>query len=636
MKKLGFLVISSALLLAGCLGGGGSSSSSSSGGSDAITSVDTSTIATKSIDELAFFAADGTDITDEGTIAILDGQTVSYATKTTLGQQLLPGKSYQIKFTADGKDFFSQFKVGDKNADNKGSVVISAVKNNSGGLNKVDGIIGLISGKVFELTADGTVGEPVSGATISLSAGEATNGAYATAVTDINGAYKLIVNVAKSKMAALLETKLTVKKQGYKGYALSGLQVINGMNTSGFNIIMVSETLSVDDSAVEGEYVESGSVLFEENFEQTSSTLSGWTVEQVYGTNEDNTWHIHTSGLNIQNQSIETLSGSTQLAPNDNSGGYVPNPANGSQAYWYGNPTAGGVTEGNFLGTETGETNAADLISPLIDLSNHSGEVALTFNTWWEIEAVNPNSSGFDIMEVAYQLDGSAEWVPVARLNPLSDPAYDGSKSYLPFSNTGFNSAPTWLQQEPIPLSNLAGEKFKVKFSFHTNDGLYNYFRGWLIDDVQLIAEQGTFPTLDSNTGDYQDYDPGAYAYLAYDDITYEPAITPAPYSSTSGYANSLDAGVTETFTATVKYWGVESSGLKASLIFKDMNANAVSAKFATTDVPSTYYSEAELDITGSVSVPSTDSGWLDLWLQVHDADGALVFEVPLIGYPVN
>ena len=129
--------------------------------------------------------------------------------------------------------------------------------------------------------------------------------------------------------------------------------------------------------------------------------------------------------------------------------------------------------------------------------------MALTFKTWWEIEAVNPNENGFDLMSVEYNIEGSAEgegeWITLARLNPLTDPVGNESES-IPYSNLGFNQAPRWLNQEAISLSNLAGRVFKLRFTFSTVDGLYNGFRGWLLDDVQIKYQEGTFPLWDESS----------------------------------------------------------------------------------------------------------------------------------------
>ena len=96
----------------------------------------------------------------------------------------------------------------------------------------------------------------------------------------------------------------------------------------------------------------------------------------------------------------------------------------------------------------------------------------------------------------------AATWKTLARLNPLSDPVAELDRASIPFSNSGFNSAPLWLTQEGITLidtegSSVAGKTIKIKFTFETVDGLYNGFRGWMVDNVNINEGEGTFPALE-------------------------------------------------------------------------------------------------------------------------------------------
>ena len=116
------------------------------------------------------------------------------------------------------------------------------------------------------------------------------------------------------------------------------------------------------------------------------------------------------SGHGIVNKDVNRLSA---LAPNDLSTGKVPNPLQGSTAYWYGDQASG-----NFLGKESSTVskemdggtseikNYGHLTSPVINLSKAQQPISLSFKTWWEIESVNPNQKGFDIMDVLISKDG--------------------------------------------------------------------------------------------------------------------------------------------------------------------------------------------------------------------------------------
>ena len=49
-------------------------------------------------------------------------------------------------------------------------------------------------------------------------------------------------------------------------------------------------------------------------------------------------------------------------------------------------------------------------------------------------------------------------------------------------------------QQVEFDLSNFAGSSIQIEWRFDSVDGLYNDYRGWHIDGIQLIAQ-----TLDCN-----------------------------------------------------------------------------------------------------------------------------------------
>ncbi len=269
----------------------------------------------------------------------------------------------------------------------------------------------------------------------------------------------------------------------------------------------------------------SNAVVYSDNFNQTQSgsTCGGWTTtalnndyydDEYPATPLTNLWHTHRAGLAITNAAL--TANLVQLAPDDISNGKIPEPFDGG-ACWYGQAGGDNVGTGNFLGTfestlggsepdggTSDRENGGVLVSPTIDLTNEEAPLALSFRTWWEIESVNPNEEGYDLMIIEYSLDNGSTWNDLARLNPLSDPeSGEINRAPLPFSNRGFNRAPAWLWQEPIDISALArAPTAKLRFVFSTEDELYNGFRGWLIDDVRITREQGTFPL-------YEGYDWG-------------------------------------------------------------------------------------------------------------------------------
>ncbi len=355
-------------------------------------------------------------------------------------------------------------------------------------------VIGTLSGIVYD--DDGVV----ENATVVLSNPE-TNGAFAQAVTDSEGAYILAYNVGIAHADTLKnDSHLKVIAEGYESYdeAFS----VATENTSGVNIKLTAVQTAAEST-----------VLWQETFEADSQTLAQWSVENSHLVSG---WQHLEKGHGIENN---LTAKKVKLASDDQSGGKIPEPAEGDYAYWY-----GGAANGNFVGDEapcgtyyyadTNETtecmdggtsltaNDGILTSPTIDLSGVDAEqpVSLTFQTWWEIESVNPNENGFDLMGVELSLDDGATWTTVARLNPLADPSSTLDRAPIPYSNRGFNKAPAWLKQEAIPLDGVQGiDTVKVRFVFETMDGLYNGFRGWMIDNVVLQASEGTFPVWEES-----------------------------------------------------------------------------------------------------------------------------------------
>lgn len=321
---------------------------------------------------------------------------------------------------------------------------------------------------------------PIANAQVSISGGNATGGPYSTAFTDASGEYTLTINVGgdATLIQALTNSTLRLLAPGFA--EINSQFSVTPRHFAGLNFFL-------DPNAP------APVVLFRETFETTSTTAAGWAVEG--GDGGQTFWQLHTAGAGIVNTLVPQY---VSLAPNDTSGAALPDPAEGSRAYWY-----GGATTGSFVGTQingdvalSGGTSEdphdGRLTSPPINLSGVSGPVRLTFKTFWEIESVNPNNSGFDLLNV-YMAGNDGVFTLVGRLNPLSDPAGGGNRAPLPYSSIGFNAAPLWVQTETIALPGAAGNSLlRLRFEFDTRDGLYNGFRGWLIDDIVIEPGQGS------------------------------------------------------------------------------------------------------------------------------------------------
>jgi hypothetical protein len=430
-------------------------------------------------------------ITDNNGLIVLDD----------LGEGL-----YTLSISIQGITFSITLEISSENLQALASVMTPVSVADNGIVTQVsNAIIASISGSVLNAQGSG-----IANAQVSISGGVATNGTFASAVTNTDGAYKLLINVSETYTSDINASKIIVSATGYTTAIIEPFQVLDGANKAGVNFTLTEEIASEN------------TVLYSENFE---ADTNDWTVNKLSGLDENNTWHIHSSDITGINTAY--TKGLVKLAPNDTSAGAIPAPI-GTKCFWYGNGEKSDSTFGSFLDISnstndsldggSGSENSGELISPAIDLINATGSVYVTFDTFWEIESVDPNVNGFDIMTVSVSNDNGSTWRDLARLNPFSDPVSDLDVSPIPFSNTGFNSAPAWLKQEGISLvdsngDSLAGQTIKLKFTFETKDGAYNGFRGWMVDDIVIKEGVGTFPLIEESTSSSASYAPSFKHY---------------------------------------------------------------------------------------------------------------------------
>lgn len=349
-----------------------------------------------------------------------------------------------------------------------------------------EAIIGTLSGQVL------VQGQPLANAQVSLSGGAATNGAFVTALTDAKGYFSLAFNVSDELGDTLKNATLMISAPGY--ISLTKQVAVTSSISGGSQFTLIQNT-------------EATTSIWQETFEEDSATRDEW---EKASTVEETKWSLLQKNHKIINKDVNRL---VTLAPDDSSNGKLPDPAQGNYAYWYGNGVAGSFLnkEANLLTEEgqpvetrlNGGTSSqayyGTLTSPVIDLSTTQKPISLSFKTWWEIESVNPSSRGYDAMDVEVSVNGG-EFKKLARLNPLSDPQTDYNRWSIPFSNFGFNLAPQFAQQEAISLDEYAGQSnVKIRFKFDTVDQYYNAYRGWIIDDIVIQNQPGTFPLYSDN-----------------------------------------------------------------------------------------------------------------------------------------
>lgn len=333
------------------------------------------------------------------------------------------------------------------------------------------GIIATLAG----IITSASTGLPVPNAQVSISGGAATGGAYSTVFTNANGEYTLLVNVGTNLTSAIASSTFRIYADGFAEVAAQF--PVSARHFYGLNFAIQTAAPT--------------SRLFSESFEADSPTVAAWVATgglDLGADDQDVRWQLVNDGDNIVNNLVPDCS---NLAPGDISAAALPDPIQGLRAFWYGQKQTG-----SFNGSDPGECEGASstgaLTSPAIGLGGVPDPVRLTFKTYWDIESVNPNAGGFDLMTILMSVDDGATFERVGRLNPLSDPAGISNRAPIPYSSTGFNSPPLWVQQESIALPNAGGKTIILRFEFDTNDGLFNDFRGWMIDDIAIERGQGS------------------------------------------------------------------------------------------------------------------------------------------------
>lgn len=175
--------------------------------------------------------------------------------------------------------------------------------------------------------------------------------------------------------------------------------------------------------------------------------------------------------------------------------GCLPNANSGTRAWWF-----GGNARGSYLGSDAplpqeskngGNSvvgKVGTLTTPIFPATSAEGRVQ--FYAWWEIESINP--SNFDVMTIV-AIDTFGNETTIVKLNPLTDPTtwratdlhyasgYNAFLNQAAVSSDPF-TAPIWKQYTVA----LPAGTVRVMFRFDAGDRLFNGFRGWLIDDVQV------------------------------------------------------------------------------------------------------------------------------------------------------
>lgn len=320
--------------------------------------------------------------------------------------------------------------------------------------------VGSVAGRVVDES-----GAPIEAATVQISGGDQTNGVFKSVKTAADGTYTLSGIVLVDDEGAPIESFTVIAdKNGFDAATAENVVIEENRTTTDVDFTLAASTGT--------------DVFFEDGFEDGLA----WEASGFWN---------RTTGQGIVNAAYPTY---VSLAPDDESEGALPTAAEGTRYAWYGQPSAG-----NFLGEQqsgdaekSGGTsvgpNSGTLASPSFVVPSGASAASLGFDTWFEIESVNPNDQGFDLMIVAVENLATGELVELARLNPQVDPELE-ERSHIPFTSGGFNRRPVH-RPVSLDLGGFIGEEIRIVYVFDTVDNLYNGFRGWIVDDVEVVEEE--------------------------------------------------------------------------------------------------------------------------------------------------
>jgi len=171
---------------------------------------------------------------------------------------------------------------------------------------------------------------------------------------------------------------------------------------------------------------------------------------------------------------------------------YLPEPHSGNACFWYGSPENGTFIGNPFdmdplggayhSGGNSFEDHGGTLTSPLFETSTLS-RIMFSFWTWWEVECIDIDN--FDSMAVDLSTDGGATWEALFGLNPPFS-RLPGWEHWQAYSSGGYLAPGIWIKWTYFLDSEVSGHDIMLRFRFETEDGLYNGFRGWFVDDIYV------------------------------------------------------------------------------------------------------------------------------------------------------
>jgi len=297
-------------------------------------------------------------------------------------------------------------------------------------------------------------------------------------ITENDGYYR--INMIPPNLSGQLE--IFAKAEGYKFDSNADIKLVNDLapgKVSIYNLELEPINANVTSIVVENKIA----LDFDKwNLEESCSEDVKWQiiVEPETITVADTSWALQVWGT----ENVSLLPDSYQETE-----GYL----------WFGNSETGTYASSN------GYQVCGKAISEVINLENMTFPV-LKFLSWFEVESVDIAKGMFDQMYIGFILpkeeNGNADEVVVYTskgekivlktdkiysitvLNPEEEPIIQDAN--IPYSNQGVNALPIW-KEYVVPIEPLAGLKVKFVFYFNSVDGLYNEFRGWGIDKIEVV-----------------------------------------------------------------------------------------------------------------------------------------------------
>jgi hypothetical protein len=294
-------------------------------------------------------------------------------------------------------------------------------------------------------------------------------------VTDVNGNNVLDADIVVKAGAEVQGSDISDK---FGDYAISGLESGTfqataskaGYKPQNVTVVLEEGETTFQDFLLEPLPPKVG--CFSDDFE----TPKGWEASGL--------WHTINNSQNLQNAyGCPSCSGAVALIGDWK----IPKCQSKDKCVWYGLDSNGSFCVQPYeTGPGSGCNGSATqgtYTSPPFELGDYD-TIMLSFWTWWEIESVNPHT--YDLLTIELS-QNNGPFQQLVKLNPPADPV-GIDKAKKPFTNNGYNTSPEWTLYK-LNLSSYANKTVRLRFRFNSSDGLYNGFRGWLIDNLVVECE---------------------------------------------------------------------------------------------------------------------------------------------------